>query len=403
MLLTALVACCGSAMADDGLKVQDVNIPQGGEATLEIALENPTTQFAAFQFNVELANSITVVTNDKGKLVYEKGARLDDEFSLSVSQPDPLVNTYRVLGYYTETQAIPSTTGAIVKITIKADAALAIGTSHVCKLSAINLTEPDETKHTPADITFNVKIEENDGRIHFDETSTKLPKFTAGEKGNVVMKRTIHANEWSTIVLPFTLTKAKAEAAFGSDVQLAEFTGFETAYADEEDVTPDGITLNFSTYTMTSKKGITGGKPFLIKTTKDITEFTADEVTLVSQITDVSKSDDYETPGKMTGTFVKSVIPADGLFLNSNKFWYSTGITNVKAFRAWFELGAVLDKETSFEAKVRFTIDDEPTIIEGFTPDMEDGVWYTLDGRQLNGKPTEKGVYIVNGKKVLIK
>jgi len=29
--------------------------------------------------------------------------------------------------------------------------------------------------------------------------------------------------------------------------------------------------------------------------------------------------------------------------------------------------------------------------------------WYTLDGRRINGQPTAKGVYIVNGKKVIIK
>ena len=29
--------------------------------------------------------------------------------------------------------------------------------------------------------------------------------------------------------------------------------------------------------------------------------------------------------------------------------------------------------------------------------------WYTLDGRKLNGKPTTKGLYIHNGKKVIIK
>ena len=29
--------------------------------------------------------------------------------------------------------------------------------------------------------------------------------------------------------------------------------------------------------------------------------------------------------------------------------------------------------------------------------------WYTLDGRKLNGKPTKKGLYIHNGKKVVIK
>ena len=30
-------------------------------------------------------------------------------------------------------------------------------------------------------------------------------------------------------------------------------------------------------------------------------------------------------------------------------------------------------------------------------------VWYSLDGRKLDGKPTAKGMYIVNGRKVIIK
>ena len=29
--------------------------------------------------------------------------------------------------------------------------------------------------------------------------------------------------------------------------------------------------------------------------------------------------------------------------------------------------------------------------------------WFTLDGRQLNEKPAQRGLYIVNGKKVVIK
>ena len=29
--------------------------------------------------------------------------------------------------------------------------------------------------------------------------------------------------------------------------------------------------------------------------------------------------------------------------------------------------------------------------------------WYTLDGRRLQGKPTASGIYINNGKKVVIK
>ena len=29
--------------------------------------------------------------------------------------------------------------------------------------------------------------------------------------------------------------------------------------------------------------------------------------------------------------------------------------------------------------------------------------WYTLDGRKLNDKPTQKGIYIHNGQKIVIK
>lgn len=400
MLLTALVAYCGGAMAD-GLEVQDVNISQGGEATLEIALENPVTEFAAFQFNVELANGITVATNDKGKFVYEKGARLDEEFSLSLSQPDALVNTYRVLGYYTETQPIPSTTGAVVKITIKADAALAVGTTHVCKLSAINLTETNETKHTPDDITFNVKITEKTYTI-LDETSTTAPVASGGAV-DIMVKRTIKANEWSTLVLPFNMTEAQVKEALGSDVQLAEFEDYEAEYTGD-DVT--GLTINFVATNLSD--GFYANYPYLVKTSKDITEFfvTAtidpDEEDAVAEFTNGKTGPKKEVYGKLIGTYhAGDAIPADGLFLSGNKFWYSAGATKIKAFRAYFMLNEVLSGVA--EAKVRFIVDEDAAAIEGITPDMENGVWYTLDGRQLNGKPTEKGVYIVDGKKVLIK
>ena len=400
MLLTALVAYCGGAMAD-GLEVQDVNISQGGEATLEIALENPVKEFAAFQFNVELANGITVATNDKGKFVYEKGARLDEEFSLSLSQPDALVNTFRVLGYYTETQAIPSTTGAIVKITIKADATLAVGTTHVCKLSAINLTETNETKHTPDDITFNVKITEKTYTI-LDETSTTAPAASGGPV-DIQVKRTIKANEWSTLVLPFDMTEAQLKEALGSDVKLAEFEDYEAEYTGD-DVT--GLTVNFVATDLT--EGFYGNYPYLVKTSKDITEFIVtstidpDEEGAVVEYDNGKSGKQRKVLGSLIGTYhAGDAIPNNGLFLSGNKFWYSAGATKIKAFRAYFMLNEVLSGVA--EAKVRFMVDEDAAAIEGVTPDMENGVWYTLDGRQLNGKPTEKGVYIVDGKKVLIK
>ena len=44
------------------------------------------------------------------------------------------------------------------------------------------------------------------------------------------------------------------------------------------------------------------------------------------------------------------------------------------------------------------------TAIEGLTStDTSDATWYTLSGQKLDGEPTEKGVYIKDGKKVVIK
>ena len=274
-------------------------------------------------------------------------------------------------------------------------------------LTKIVLTPSAADKGYETDrIETTLTIEENDGRIHFDESASSLPVYTAGERANVAMARTIKANQWSTIVLPFTLTKAKAEAAFGSGVELAEFSGFVVDYGDDEDnVVPLGITINLSTYSMTNKKGMTGGKPFMIKTSKDITSFEADDVTLFRAVNNVDKRDEYDTPGTFTGTLVKSLIPTDGLFLSDNKFWYSTGLTNVKAFRCWFELGAVLDKETNFGARIMLHFDDETTGI-GDASRLNDKCKMTNEMFDLQGRrvtDAQRGLYIMNGKKVVVK
>ena len=50
--------------------------------------------------------------------------------------------------------------------------------------------------------------------------------------------------------------------------------------------------------------------------------------------------------------------------------------------------------------------EDTSTGIESLTPNPSprgDGSYYTLDGRKLNSKPTQRGIYIFNGKKVVIK
>lgn len=55
---------------------------------------------------------------------------------------------------------------------------------------------------------------------------------------------------------------------------------------------------------------------------------------------------------------------------------------------------------------IGFDFDGEVTSIETIQSEelrMKSEEWFTLDGRRLNGKPTQRGLYIVNGQKVVIK
>jgi len=99
-----------------------------------------------------------------------------------------------------------------------------------------------------------------------------------------------------------------------------------------------------------------------------------------------------------------------------NKLYYPTASGfKVNACRGYFHLKQGLtagEPSNSNQASVRafklnFGDDDDATGIisvhdSGFMVNGSDA-WYTIDGRKLSGKPTAKGIYINNGRKVAIK
>ena len=98
----------------------------------------------------------------------------------------------------------------------------------------------------------------------------------------------------------------------------------------------------------------------------------------------------------------------DVLFLQDNTFYYPESEAWVNAFRAYIKLTTPVTAET--KVILDFGGDDEVTGIATVESDSQlstansqfEEVWYTLQGVQLDGKPSEKGIYIVNGKKVAI-
>lgn len=418
MLLAVLAAWC-SRTAAEGLTVQAITIPKGGEATLSIGLENSTIEFAAFQFNLDLVEGVTVALNEKSKLDYVKGDRLDDDFTLSMSQPVADVNTFRVLGYYTETQAIPGKDGTIVRMTLKADATLEVGTELSCKLSAINLTEPDETKHTPADVSFIITVgEPAETRVLLDENSTTALEASSGVV-DVRIKRTINADEWSTLVLPFDMSTEQLNTAFGemgTGWMLADFQGVEATVDAYENTV--GISVKFDKAT-----AIEANHPYLIKVSEAVSSFTVDGVEIEPEEEPSVDRDEWVTGSgtkkdpyvyhynSFVGTYqADTEVPALSLFLNGNMFYYSNGATRMKAFRAYFDFYDVLTEVESPAASARSravlvyndgttTTIEDTSILDGLN-----GAIYSLNGQFMgtgvNMKSLPKGIYTMNGKKV---
>ena len=300
---------------------------------------------------------------------------------------------------YSSSTVLTKQSGVLLSCKIQAKSSVSAGTVFTANLVDAMFVKAPSTSVAVADASFDIEITD---KVILDETSKAMPAAQDGV--NVLVKRTIKKDVWSTIVLPFAMTKAKAEAAFGEDASYAQFSGFTTTL-DMDTFTPTAITINYTPYTLGGLNTLKTGTAYLIRTTKDITEFTVDGVNISTTITPVSKAD-TEYPdnfsGSFTGSFVKTTVPSDGLFLSGNKLYYSKGATNIKAYRGWLKLDVVLNKALDLGAPVYLNVDGETTKVEGMNISFEDGQYYNLKGQKVDN-PTQKGVYIRNGKKVVIK
>lgn len=220
-----------------------------------------------------------------------------------------------------------------------------------------------------------------------DENSVNT--IEAYENANVTLKRTFYKDgEWNTLCLPFAVADAK--------------TAFDGAELREVD------TQNSHDNTIVFKEATTieAGKPYLIKwakTPNEVCDFvnTFEGVTLVATATPVKVNDAITFTGfynKATADKLGASVAAIGA---GNKLFKVTS-GEMKGFRAAF----VLNPATP-AAGIKVVIDGTTTGIEDLVVDgvKANGRVYNLNGQyvgnSLNG--LQPGIYIQNGKKVVVK
>lgn len=235
------------------------------------------------------------------------------------------------------------------------------------------------------------------------DNATTIEGLTVGNQYNVTLNRKFGANKWYSVVLPFSVSQKQMKSVFGDGVKVLHYS----------DVTGTDLNLFEHFYQM-----IVGGTPVLVKPSQEVTNPVFNNVTLTSQeVVDIVNTD-----FKCTGSWDNVDFPEYSYFIDAktNSFYQydptkvETGTVkpHAGAFRSW-----VIASENASTAK-QLTMhingieeQGETTAIWNAISGNDDaevatkGI-YSLSGQKMNAADTSslpKGIYIVNGKKFIVK
>ena len=234
-----------------------------------------------------------------------------------------------------------------------------------------------------------------------------LPTTVAGQPVTYPVAlngRTLYKdNDWNTLCLPFSMTAEQIAASplVGCTLKELDVTGtYDTDKQTGFDKSTGTLSLYFKDAT-----SIQAGKPYLIKwkSGDNIVEPVFNGVTISS----TAAQEVSFTGGQFIGTYsavnLTSMDKSNIWFVGSGNTLYnpSNESTSLKALRAYFQL----TEPASGVKSINMNFDGDATGIKR-TEDTEktedtEGVIYNLQGQRLNG--VQKGINIVNGKKVLVK
>ena len=242
--------------------------------------------------------------------------------------------------------------------------------------------------------------DDNDGK----NTKAISTAATNGKSYTVtLMGRTLYKDGyWNTLCLPFNVTLS-GSVLEGAEVRTLSSTSLQNGT----------LTLNFSE-PLTS---LTAGTPYIIKWTKAdgydaASEETRDIKNPVFNGVAVSNTlnDMPFTFVTFKGTYDKMTFAGEDksiLFLGAdNTLYYPESGATIGAQRAYFQLNGITanNPENGIKSFVLNFGDETTAVTTPFAQGEVGGeTWFDLNGRRLIGQPSHKGIYLSNGKKIVVK
>ena len=258
----------------------------------------------------------------------------------------------------------------------------------------MSVEDPDDPDHTAHHVTakYHLVIEDDAEVVDFHSGNTNMYQ-TLQYKRAPLAKET-----YGTIVLPFAPDNATKKYDF---FELYSAVDEELIFSQVDEVKAN------TPYLYKLKDGVKEDIA-IDENEKTIDVFTGvtTQIQSVGHNPSVNK-DEWESVGcYVTESVMTETDPANHYYyfsINKNAFLYVTKKLNVKPYRAFFVVPATTAAQAPAQLSLRITRNDgstteiDPSQVEG----METPIYYDLQGRRVEN-PTS-GVYIVNGKKVVIR
>lgn len=203
----------------------------------------------------------------------------------------------------------------------------------------------------------------------------------------VKLNRTLVANKWNTLCVPFAISEEEIKANFGEGTLVEKFEAV------------NGNTVNFADAT-----SIEAGVPYLIKPTVAGTTYTFNGKEVSADAPKAEGNADVTFQGIYSPTDITNngTVKAAGVTEDGKVLFVNAG-SQTKAFRCFFTIS---DNASITPAMLKISIKGVETAINSIVmgnSNAADNAIYNLQGQRVNGNSLTKGIYIKNGKKFAVK
>lgn len=244
-----------------------------------------------------------------------------------------------------------------------------------------------QTQINYADVT-NIRVYVEYPNVKtFEYNENKANNIEAWEISDITLNRTLVANKWNTLCVPFAISEEEIKANFGEGTLVEKLDAV------------NGNTVNFADAT-----SIEPGVPYLIKPTVAGTTYTFNGKEVSADAPKTEGNADVTFQGIYSPTDITNngTVKAAGVTEDGKVLFVNAG-SKTKAFRCFFTIS---DNASITPAMLKVSIKGVETAINSIVMDNSnatDNAIYNLQGQRVNGNSLTKGIYIKNGKKFAVK